>query len=259
MSKRIRVIPILSIIEGQLVKTKRFKNPNYLGDPINAIKIFNDKEVDEIVVIDIRASLHNQAPDYSLIKEMAGECFMPLAYGGNINSFQIAKKIFDLGVEKVVLNTNIQNNFKLTLDIASTYGDQSVVASIDIGNSLFRKRVMKFKSGSISCRENILHFCKELVNNGVGEILLNNIERDGMFSGYDIELISEIANNISVPVIAYGGASNMEDFVNATLNGGASAVAASSMFVYKNNNTESILINYPSQEELKGKFYKHIQ
>ena len=183
---------------------------------------------------------------------------MPLAYGGNVNSLETAKKIFDLGIEKVVLNTNIKDNLKLIFDISSVYGGQSVVASIDVGKSFFNKRLIKFKSGTLSTRDDILYYCKKLVDNGVGEILINNITNDGMFCGYDIDLISAISYNIAVPVIACGGAADIGDFVTAVNKGGASAVAATSMFVYKNNNTESILINYPSQRELKENFYNYI-
>jgi imidazole glycerol-phosphate synthase subunit HisF len=256
--QRIRVIPVLSLINGQLVKTINFKKPNYLGDPINAIKIFNEKEVDELVVLDIRASLHKTEPDYDLIKEMAGECFMPLAYGGNIYSINVAHRIFELGVEKIILNSALHNNIKLAKEISLTYGEQSVVASVDVRNSLFGKKKLYFKSGSKKNKLNILEYCNQLEENGVGEIIINNIDNEGTFNGYDIELISEISQNVSIPVIALGGASNVEDFLNVIKEGYASAVAASSMFVYKNNNPESILINYPNQTDLKSKLYNKL-
>lgn len=259
MGRRIRVIPVLSINEGQLVKTIQFKRPNYLGDPINAIKILNDKEVDEIAVVDIRASQDKTLPNYSLIQEMAGECFMPLAYGGGVSNYEIAKKVFDLGVEKIILNTSLLNNLNVPAEIAATFGEQSVVGSIDIGKSLFRKDVLKFSSGNKSSKENIVSFAKTLVENGVGEIFINCIQNEGTFSGYNISVISEIANAVSVPVVAYGGAAKISDFVKAVSEGGASAVAASSMFVYKNNNTNSILINYPNQQLLTNELYNKIE
>jgi cyclase len=250
LSKRIRVIPVLSIDNGQLVKTIKFKNPNYLGDPINAIKILNDKSVDEVAVVDIRASYRNKEPDYNLIAEMAGECFMPLAYGGGVTTFAMAKKIFELGVEKIIINTANQNDFSLVKEIAATYGDQSVVGSLDIGESFFKKKQLKFNSGTQKSKAEIVDFAVEMTQNGVGEILINSIDRDGTFKGYDVDLIREIAQKVSVPVVAYGGASSISDFVEVVSKGKASAVAASSMFVYKNNNTESILNIYTKQTQL---------
>ena len=258
MLNRVRVIPVLSLIEGQLVKTVNFKKPIYLGDPINAIKIFNEKEVDELVVLDIRASLYKSEPNYSLIKEMAGECFMPLAYGGNINSINVAHKVFELGVEKIILNSALFNNIHLAKEISLTYGDQSVVASVDVSTSFLGKRKLCYKSGTKKINTNILEYCNKLVKNGVGEIIINNIDNEGTFTGYDIDLISEISKNISVPVIALGGASSIEDLLKVIKKGYASAVAASSMFVYKNNNPQSILINYPNQIDLKSNLYEKL-
>jgi imidazole glycerol-phosphate synthase subunit HisF len=256
--KRVRVIPVLSLIDGQLVKTINFKKPNYLGDPINAIKIFNDKEVDELVVLDIRASLNKTEPNYTLIKEMAGECFMPMAYGGNIYSIEVAHKIFELGVEKIILNTSLQNNIKLAKEISLNYGEQSVVASLDIKNSFFGKQKLYFKSASKNFKLSILEYCNHLIDNGVGEIIVNNINNEGTFRGYDIDLISEISQNVSIPVIALGGASSLDDFVSVIKDGYASAVAASSLFLYKNNDPQSILINYPSQNDLKTNLYSKL-
>ncbi len=256
--KRVRVIPVLGLEDGSLVKTINFKNPNYLGDPINAIKIYNDKEVDEIAVVDIRASQQGKEPNYTLINEMAGECFMPMSYGGGIKTFDSAKKVFDQGVEKLIFNTSCIESRSLLTDVAKLFGEQSTVASIDIKKSWLGKKGAVVLSGTKSVKKDLASFAKELVESGVGEIVVNSVVRDGSFNGYDLDAIKVISEAVSVPVIALGGARNISDFVAAVKEGKASAVAASSMFAYKNQDTNSILINYPSQEELISNFYNKI-
>ncbi len=255
--RRVRVIPILTVDHQKLVKTIKFKNPNYIGDPINAIKIFNDKEVDEIIVLDISRSKSINKPNFNLINRIASECFMPLSYGGGINNFNSVKKIFDLGVEKIVLNSNFKQNFKLVEEIANNYGSQSVVASLDVKRSFFGKKNVYLENGSFNSKISPENFALDLESSGIGELLINNIDNEGTFSGYDIELIRKVSNLVSIPVIANCGARNISDFLKA-FNNGASAVAASSKFVYKNNNKDSILINYPSQKELQNNFYSKI-
>jgi cyclase len=256
--KRIRVIPVLTIQGRKLVKTVQFKKPNYIGDPINAIKIFNDKEVDEIAVVDITASRENKGPNYSLVEEMAGECFMPLAYGGGISDFKQAQRIFALGVEKVILNTAVQNNLQLIQEIASVYGNQSVVVCIDIKKNLFGKRDMYFTSGSVKSKSPYLQVISDCVKAGAGEVIVHDIDREGTFTGYNIDLISEISGEIPVPVIALGGANSIDNLKEAIVQGKASAVAAGGFFIYKNNDTKSILINYPSQEILENEVFRYI-
>jgi len=256
--KRIRIIPVLTIQGRKLVKTVQFKKPNYIGDPINAIKIFNDKEVDEIAIVDITASEEKKEPNYNLIEEMASECFMPLAYGGGISNFMQAQKIFALGVEKIILNTSLQYQSNLIHDIAAVYGNQSVVVCLDIRKNIFGKRELYFSSGSVKSKRPYMELVQEYVKAGAGEVIVHDIDRDGTFSGYNVDLISEIAEKISVPVIALGGANSVQDINNAVLNGRASAAACGSLFIYKNNDPKSILINYPSQEVLEKEVYRHI-
>jgi cyclase len=256
--KRIRVIPVLTIQGRKLVKTVQFKKPNYIGDPINAIKIFNDKEVDEIAVVDITASREKKEPNYSLIEEMAGECFMPLAYGGGITNFSQAQKVFSLGVEKIILNTVLRDYISLIGEIASVYGNQSVVACMDIRKNIFGKKELYFNSGSDKSKKPYAEVISDCVKAGAGEIIVHDVDREGTFSGYNIDLISEISKNTTVPVIALGGASSVSDIKNAVVEGGASAVAAGSFFIYKNNDPKSILINYPSQETLEKEVFRYI-
>ena len=183
--QRPRIIPILSLSENRLVNTIKFKNPRYIGDPINTIRIFNEKLVDEIIILDISASRKNINPNYQLIENMASECFMPISYGGGIKSFEQAKKVFDLGVEKVVLNSCCYLNMKLVEQIASHYGSQSVVVSMDYrkdfwGNILFISHGLRKKH-----RLNFLEYISELEQYGMGELILTSIENDGCFSGFN--------------------------------------------------------------------------
>ena len=256
--KRIRVIPILGIQNGNLVKTVLFKGANYLGDPINAIRIYNEKEVDEIGVVDIRSSIENKEPNYRLIEEMAGECFMPLSYGGGITTLDIAKKVFDLGVEKLIFNSATMEDFKLIKEVSGLYGDQSTVVSVDVKKTWLGKQKVAFYSGSKNIQKDVVVFAKELAESGAGELIIHSVDNDGTFSGYDLDIISTISTSVSLPTIALGGARNIKDFLNAVEIGKASAVAASSMFSYKNQDFKSILINYPSQNELIDQFYSKL-
>jgi cyclase len=240
--KRVRIIPVLTISGNKLVKTTQFKNPNYLGDPLNAIKIFNDKMVDELIILDIDASKQNKEPNYKLIEEMAGEAFMPLGYGGGIKTFEQASKVFSLGVEKIVLNSVLQNNINLISEIASVYGNQSVVISADIRKNLFGKNVLTYFSGQKKSQENIKKLLNSFIKAGAGELIINNIDREGTFKGYDLNLIKEFTD-LEVPIVVLGGCSGLDDMKMA-LKSGANAIAASSVFVYRNCNVDSILINY---------------
>lgn len=239
---RARVIPVLSLMGNKLVKTVKFKNPNYIGDPLNAIKIFNDKRVDELIVLDIEASKQKKEPNYKLLYEMAGEAFMPLGYGGGIKTLEQAKKIFALGIEKVVLNSVTIDNPNVITQIAQIYGVQSVVLSLDVKKNLFGKQWPHFISGKQNIKEDIVAFASRMIDLGVGEIIVQDIDRDGTFAGYNMELINQL-KHLPVPIVPMGGCNGIEDMKNALIQG-ASAVAAASTFVYRNNNPQSILINY---------------
>lgn len=251
--ERARIIPVLTIDQRKLVKTVKFKKPNYIGDPVNAIKIFNDKMVDEIVVLDITASTQGREPNYELIYEMASECFSPLGYGGGVSTFEQAQRIFSLGVEKVILNTVVKTQPELIQQIADTYGSQSVVVSIDVKKKLLGGKKPHFKSGTESSSENLIDFALKMEKAGAGELLVNNIDADGTFAGYDRALIQEIASAVNIPVVACGGAASFQDMTQIISETQASAAAAGSVFVYKGNNTNSILISYPTPEDIKAR------
>lgn len=255
--KRIRVIPVLLLQNGGLVKTIQFKKPNYIGDPINAVKIFNEKEVDELAFIDIEATIKQKEPDYNKIEEIASECFMPLAYGGGIKDLDQIKRIFAIGVEKVIINSAIHSNPKLISEAAQIFGNQSIVASIDVKKDIFGKYGIYIESGKKKIKQSIEDFVKKTESMGAGEIILTSIEKEGTFKGYDLELIKTVSQSVNIPVVANGGASELSDFYDAVNLGGASAVAAGSLFVYKSKN-RGVLINYPSQNNLKTNLFNKL-
>jgi len=246
---RIRVIPCLLLKNRGLVKTVKFKNPKYVGDPINAVRIFNDKEVDELIFLDITATIENRDPQFDLIKDIAGECFMPFAYGGGIRNIDHAKKIIKLGVEKIVINTCALNlNFVKTA--SKILGSQSVVVSIDAKKKLWGKYYVHTHSGTKNTNIEPLEFAKKVEEAGAGELFINSIDMDGTMRGYDLHLIKSISQAVDIPVIACGGAGKLQDFRDAVKRGGASAVAAGSMFVFHGPH-RAVLINYPSQVDIK--------
>ena len=241
---RTRIIPALTIMGNRLVKTVKFKKPNYIGDPINAIKIFNEKRVDELFILDIEASKQSREPNYDLIYKMAGEAFMPIGYGGGIKTLEQAQKIFSIGVEKVVLNTVILENPNVITQIAKIYGNQSVVLSLDFKKNILGKLRPHFNSGKEYLKREIKTFAEEMIGLGVGEIILQDIDKDGTFGGYNLEMINEL-KSLSVPIVALGGCNSIDN-MKAAISSGANAVAAGSLFVYRNNDPQSILINYPN-------------
>jgi imidazole glycerol-phosphate synthase subunit HisF len=244
---RIRVIPSLLIHKGGLVKSVQFKNYKYIGDPINAVKIFNEKEVDEIAVIDIDATRDNRPPNFDAIAEIASEAFMPMAYGGGITTILFS------GFEKVIVNKLLHTNINVITEAANSIGSQSVVASLDIKKTMFGGYKIYTDNGKNSINIKPEQFAKMVENAGAGEILINNIDADGTYKGFDVNIIQTIASVVSIPVIAMGGASNVEDFKKAK-NAGASAVAAGSMFVFQRPH-QAVLISYPTQKELKEKLF----
>lgn len=248
-----RVIPVLLLSEGGLVKTEKFKKPTYVGDPINAIRIFNDKEVDELVFLDIDASKENRGPDFKLLKQIASECFMPLGYGGGITSLDEVKRIFSIGIEKVILNSIVFDKPQLVEETASEAGNQSVVVSIDYKKALFGKTKVYSHSKRKTPNQSVVQFAKEMEERGAGEIILNCVDQDGIMNGYDIDMLAAISEELTVPVVACGGAGNINHLSEAVKKGKASAVAAGSMFVFHGPH-KAVLINYPSQEKLSTIF-----
>ena len=255
--KRVRVIPVLLIQNGGLVKSVQFKRHRYVGDPINAVKIFNEKEVDEIVIIDISASREKRAPDLVQIKEIGGEAFMPLAYGGGITSLSQIKEILYIGAEKVVINTSAIDRPELISTAASQFGTQSIVVSIDVRLSWGGAYKVYKSGGKKKTKLNPIELSKKVEELGAGEILLTSIEKEGTFDGYDYKLIKDISEAVSIPVIAAGGAGSMTDFKKAVIESGASAVAAGSFFVYQQP-LRAVLISYPNQEKLIKELFSYV-
>jgi imidazole glycerol-phosphate synthase subunit HisF len=247
-----RVIPCLLLRGNGLVKTVRFKDPTYLGDPRNTIKIFNEKEVDELVVLDITATTERREPNFKLISELTSECFMPLGYGGGITNLHQMERLFKLGIEKVIINTYAAAKPIFISEASRVFGSQSVVVSIDVKRSLFGRYGIMVEAGKRKSVFEPVTFAMEMVGLGAGEILLNSIDRDGTMQGYDVELIRRVSSAVSIPVIACGGASRIEDFYSA-IQEGASAVAAGSMFVFHGKH-RAVLITFPKRKDLERIF-----
>jgi imidazole glycerol-phosphate synthase subunit HisF len=254
--KRIRVIPALLIKEDGLVKSIKFKDHKYVGDPINAVKIFNEKEVDEIVILDISATAKKIPPRISIIKEMASEAFMPLGYGGGITKLEEIKELITAGVEKIILNTSAFENPKLVSSGAAYVGSQSIVVSIDVKQTIWGKFKVFIRNGTKNTGLDPVDYAIQVQRAGAGEILLNSVDRDGTFGGYDTELIKSISSAVNIPVVAIGGAASIDDFVKA-VESGASAVSAGSMFVFQRPH-RAVLISYPAQKELKEKLFLQV-
>lgn len=248
---RTRVIPCL-LLKGQgLVKTVNFTNPKYIGDPINAVKIFNDKEVHELVFLDITASTEKRSPRLDNISDIASECFMPLGYGGGIRTVKQAEDIFNRGVEKIIINSSAVENPTFIHELADLFGRQSVVVSIDVKKNFFGNYQTFTYGGKTKTTWDPVTWAQEIERLGAGELFLNSIDRDGTMKGYDIPLIKSVSESVSIPVVACGGAGTIEDLGRAIHVGGASAVAAGSMFVYYGKH-RAVLINFPDDEELKS-------
>lgn len=244
-----RVMPCLTIKDNKLVKTKRFKDPQYVGDPVNAIKIFNQKEVDELIVLDISENRKQRGPDLTLIGQLANECFMPVTYGGGISNISQIQQILKIGIEKVAINSVLKDDFTFISTAADHFGSQCVVAVMDIKKNWFGRYKLTFDSGGNISNANLAAFSKQLEEAGAGEILINNIDKEGTWEGFDLDLLKTISSNVSVPVIALGGAGNTNHIKDAISIGKASAVAVSSMAVFQSKGM-GVLINFPKPNVL---------
>ena len=244
-----RVIPSLLLKGASLVKTLKFDNDIYVGDPLNAIKIFNEKEVDELILLDIRATAEYKRPQIKLIREIASECFMPLCYGGGIRSIEDINEILDAGVEKVAINTYAVENPRFVKLAADAFGSQSIVISLDVKMNKKGRYEVFTRRGKQPTGLEPVAFALLLQEMGAGEIMLNAIDRDGMLQGYDIDLIRAVSSVVSIPVIASGGAGDLSHLADAIKLGGASAVAVGSLFVLHGKH-RAVLISYPSPQEL---------
>jgi imidazole glycerol-phosphate synthase subunit HisF len=249
-----RVIPCLLLKDGGLVKTVQFRKPYYIGDPINAVKIYNDLEVDELIFLDIMATVKNSKPDFDMIQNIASECFMPFCYGGGIKDLNTIRRLFRIGVEKISLNTAAFENPKLISKSANIYGSQAIVVSMDVKKDFLSRYRVFTKNGKVNTNKNPADFAVEMENRGAGELLINNIDREGTYLGYDYELYKNIADKVKIPCIAIRGASQLKDFANVIQISNVSAVAAGSMFVYQKKGM-GVLINYPTKKELSTYLY----
>lgn len=246
-----RVMPCLLLKDGSLVKTIKFKDPGYIGDPINAIRIYNEKEVDELIFLDITATIENKRPPFKVLSEIASECFMPVAYGGGIRHLEDIQEIFSLGIEKVVINTYAAEKPDFVRQAADKFGTQSIVASIDVRKKLLGRYEVYTQGGRKGTGLDPVAYAIQMQQQGAGEIMLTAIDRDGTQEGYDIELLRKVTAAVDVPVIACGGAGKVADFGLAVKEGGASACAAGSMVVYYGRN-RAVLINFPTRAELEA-------
>jgi cyclase len=250
---RPRIIPVLLLHRNQLYKTVRFGDPKYVGDPRNAVRIFNDLGADELVLLDIDASKEGKQPNLELIEEIVSEAFMPVGYGGGIDDFETARRILRIGVEKIVLCTAAAKNPALVSETSKAFGAQSVVACIDTRKQRFRGYQCFIRSGSDRLQQGPTELARTFVEAGAGELLVNSIDRDGTFGGYDLGLIQEVAAGVSVPVIACGGADSYEDLARVVHEAGASAAAAGSLFVFQRPH-RAVLITFPTEAERAGLF-----
>lgn len=244
---RTRVIPIIQIKNRELVKTVQFQHPKYLGDPLNAIKIFNEKRVDELVIIDINCSKNKSEIDFEYLKELCSECFMPISYGGGIKSLEEIKTLFSIGIEKVIINSLIIENQKIVNEAIKIFGSQSIVASIDYKKHWLTKKTHPYiHSGTKKIKKEVYQFIEDCISLGVGEILLTNIDHEGTFKGYDFEIIKNLT--LKIPIILHGGASSLENLIRGKKMG-ADALAAGSLFCLQKPHL-AVLITYLNENEI---------
>jgi cyclase len=248
-----RLMPCLLMSNGALVKTVRFKNPTYVGDPVNAVRIFNQKEVDELVLLDIEATTHHRGIDYETLEKVVSECFMPICYGGGVNTLEDMRKLFSLGIEKISLGAAAFLNPDLIKEAATEFGNQAIVVTLDVKKGLLGGYSVRTHQGTKDMRIDPIKAAKKVEELGAGEILLNSIDRDGTWGGFDLKLIRDVTNAVGLPVIATGGAGSLKDVRSAVTEGGASAVAIGSMAVFQGKDL-GVLIKFPSRQDQESAF-----
>ena len=240
-----RLIPCLLLDGVSLCKTVKFNKPQYIGDPVNTCKIFNELEVDELCFLDISATREAREPSYKTLQDLANECFMPLAYGGGVDSSVVAERIFKIGFEKVVINSAATERPELITELANNFGSQSVVVSIDVRKNMWGAYHHYSNSGSVKCSTDLRTLVKEFESRGAGELLLTAVDREGTWEGFDTKLIKMVSNSINIPVIAHGGAGSPSDVGDVVNLGDVNAVAVGSMFVFQRKGL-GVLVNFPS-------------
>jgi len=248
---RSRIIPCLLVHNGGLVKTVRFKDPKYVGDPLNAVRIFNEKEVDELIVLDIDASIQRRKPDYGLIERLAAECQMPLCYGGGVNCVAQAKEIVGLGVEKVAISSAAIETPDLIRGVAETVGNQSVVVVLDIKRNIFGRYTVWTHNGRVNTKREPYELAQLLQSKGAGEIVINSIDNDGTMQGYDLGFAQGMRRAIDVPMTVLGGAGTLRDLSELIADFKIVGAAAGSLFVFKGK-YRAVLISYPANEEKRA-------
>ena len=248
---RTRVIPVLLLRDESLVKTVRFDKFSYVGDPCNTVRIFNELEVDELMFLDITASREGRGPNLTLLADIADECFMPLGYGGGVQSVAQAKSVFDIGFEKICVNTAAFDRPELLTELARQYGSQAVVASIDVQSGLLGRATVRSQSGRRNTGRDPVSWAVEVERRGAGEILLTSIDREGSWEGFDLDLVNRVADAVSIPVIAHGGAGSVEDIGRVVKQARASAVALGSLVVFQRQGM-GVLVNFPDARQLEA-------
>lgn len=246
-----RVIPCLQLVNQSLVKAVKFDKYGYIGDSINTVRIFNELEVDELCFLDIRASLENREPNIEILHQISDECFMPLSYGGGIRNFQIVKQILSIGFEKVIVNTEAFHQPNLIPRIAEHFGNQAIVASIDVKKNIFGKYQVYINDGKRKINIDPIEWAQQLQSMGAGEILFTSMDKEGTWTGYDIDIIKKVTSSLSIPVIANGGAGSIQDIADVINKGGASAAALGSMVVYQKKGM-GVLVNFPDRKVLSS-------
>mgnify|MGYP001457606753 CR=1 FL=1 len=251
-----RIIPCLLIHKDGLVKSVNFKDYKYIGDPINTVKIFNEKEVDELIVLDIDATRNNTRPNFNLISKIASECRMPLCYGGGVKTVNDAKEIIRLGVEKVSVSSAAIENPQLVSEIANEIGSQSISVVIDYKKNIFGNYEIWINNGQVNTKKSLLKNLPDFTSLGAGELIFNSISNDGTLRGYDISLAKNIRSKINTPITFLGGASSYEDMSSMINEVGVVGLAAGSLFVFKGK-YKAVLINYPKYDD-KVKIFKSL-
>jgi imidazole glycerol-phosphate synthase subunit HisF len=250
---RTRIIPVLLLKNGGLVKGKQFKNHKYVGDPINAVKIFNEKEVDELIFLDFSITQKNLKPDYDLIADIASEAFMPFGYGGGIQSVTQVEQLFSIGVEKAIINTAAFLDSKIIKEAVKIAGSQSIVVSMDVKKSLFSGYEVYIQNGKIKTKLDPVTYAKKMEDCGAGEIIVNSIDREGTGKGYDLELLKMVTEAVNIPVVGLGGAGCLQHMADAKNQTNVSGLAAGDLFIFHGKH-KAVLITYPKYVELEKLF-----
>jgi len=250
---RTRVIPVLLLQEGGLVKGQQFKSHKYVGDPINAVKIFNEKEVDELVFLDISATDENRGPDFELLADIASEAFMPFAYGGGVKTVKQVERLFSIGVEKAIINTAAFLDPNMVKEAVKVAGSQSIVVSMDVKKSLLGSYEVYINNGKTKTKLDPVTYAKQMQDHGVGEVIVSSIDREGTGKGYDIKLLAMVTHALDIPVVGLGGAGCVQDLADAKNKTMVSGLAAGDLFVFHGKH-KAVLITYPKYSELEKLF-----